>query len=521
MYWRWAKALVAVVVLATCLVLQSPRASAAPSWWDGAYSGRQMLSISTVDALPNQYTLFFRFDHAALVTGGSSLASGNDVRVVRFDGATWTQIDRVLAVGSSWNTNSTEIAFQTKTTVSASSVNTEYYLYYGNAGAGSPPATPTNVYSEFDDFSGGVIDSGKWNIDSYGGGVTPVITSGQLQIAGASNFWGASITSTNGLTGPDVIVEATMTSLQQNSAAQMNSQYSISDNGMAVIRSENSVTKNWAWNFFSPWANIGQSGLQSATWPATRLGVSWTSGGVLRTYENGVQKGIRASGAPSGSSAPQLNYHPLAGGSTFDVRFDDFVVRKYVSNAPTVSPAAGVDAKVEVDPHLTLDVRARAGSCNGVSQSPGVSSSGLLASFGNVTPGQPKVVAQEMQVVTNAISGFTVYVRSPAVLTRSGGSQTIPAISGSNGSPGAFPSVGTAGFGYTTSDATLGTGTVNRFTNPSAQWAPLSTGNAEIISHPTGYADVTECVAYQVGTANATTAGTYTATVIYTLVPRF
>jgi hypothetical protein len=521
MHWRWAKSLVTLVVLATCLMLQPSQASAAPSWWDQAYSGRTMIALKTADALPNQYTLFYRFDHAALVAGGQSLASGNDIRIARYDGASWSQIDRLLAIGSSWNTKSTEIAFQTKTAISASTTNTEYYVYFGNAAAGAPPTTPTNVYTEFDDFSGGVIDTAKWNIDALGGGVTPTVTSGQLQIAGTSNFWGGSLTYKNTMIGPNVIVEASITSVQQSAATNLNSQFGATDSGMAVIMSDNTPTKSWGWNYFTPWELIGTSSLQNPTFPSTRLGVSWTDGGVLRAFENGVQKGIRPSGAPNVFSTPQLNYHPFTGGSTYDIRFDDFVVRKWVLNPPTLSPAAGVDAKVEIDPHLTVAIRARAGSCNGVAQSAGTSASGVTAAFGNIPPGQAKVVAQEIQVITNAASGFTVFTRSPAALTRTGGSETIPAISGSNTSPGSFPSVGSAGFGYTTSDATLGTGTANRFTNPSAQWAPLSASNAEVVAQPTGYADVTECVAFQVGTATSTIAGTYTGTVIYSVVPRF
>jgi hypothetical protein len=185
-----------------------------------------------------------------------------------------------------------------------------------------------------------------------------------------------------------------------------------------------------------------------------------------------------------------------------------------------LSPAATVDVDVDVAPHLTFAIGSHAGACNGVSQSSGVSATAVTAAFGNLTAGQPKVVAQDVNVTTNAALGFTVYLRSPAALTKSGGA-TIPAISGSNGSPGSFPSVGTAGFGYTTSDATLSTGTANRFTSPSAQWAPLSATNAEVIAESTGYANVTECIAYQVGTATTTAAGTYTATVIYSVVPRF
>lgn len=519
---KWVRVIWAVVVLfAMLLVIQPtpPATAAAIPWWSASYGGRTMISIQTADALPDGYTIFYRFNHAALVGGGTSLASGNDIRIARYNGTSWSEIDRILAVGSSWNTATTEIAFETKAAISASTTNTEYFLYYNYAAAGSPPANTDYIYEGYDDFNAGSIDTGKWDIDAPGGGTTPVINNGELQIAGTTPFWGGGVQSTNPWTGPDVIVEGSIRSVSQSDDLASYSQYGVTDAGMGVVYSDGSPTKRWGWNFFSPWEDVGTTKMQGAAFTSTRVGVAWTSGGVMRVFEDGQQVGIRPSGAPGGFSKPLFHYHPLRSG-TYDVRFDNFVARKWVLNAPTVSPGADVEVSVVIDPHLTFTVGSHAGACNGVAQTSATSATGTTANLGRISVAANSVVAQDLRVVTNAALGFTVFARSSAPLTRSPGGQTIAHIAHANSAPGAFPALGTAGLGYTTSDATLA-GTANRFTNPSANWAGLSASNAEIMYSATGYADITECVAYRVGAASTTTAGSYSTSVVYAAVPSF
>ena len=137
--------------------------------------------------------------------------------------------------------------------------------------------------------------------------------------------------------------------------------------------------------------------------------------------------------------------------------------------------------------------------------------------FGTVTPAANAVVCQDLQAATNATDGYTIYLRytgKPA-----NGSNTIADAPGSNASPAAFPSPGTAAYGYTTSDSTLGTGTANRFTSPSQEWAAATTSDAEVAYEPAGVASTNYDIAHQVGIAATTLAGTYTTTIIYTCTP--
>jgi hypothetical protein len=172
-----------------------------------------------------------------------------------------------------------------------------------------------------------------------------------------------------------------------------------------------------------------------------------------------------------------------------------------------------------IAPALTFSVGAHGGTCNGVAQSSGISVNSSVASFGSVGVGGV-VAAQDLTVDSNAQNGFTVYARSTGPLTAAHGG-TVAAVSGTNASPAAFPAPGGSAFGYTTSESNLPGGTANRFTNPSAQWAALSTTDSPVSYANGPVSSDTVCVAYQVRSGNDTPAGAYTTNSIYTVVPSY
>lgn len=184
--------------------------------------------------------------------------------------------------------------------------------------------------------------------------------------------------------------------------------------------------------------------------------------------------------------------------------------------SPTGS--GGADVSVSVIPSFLFTVSPTAGACNGVSQTAGSVVTATSVSLGRVNA-SAAVGAQDLTVATNAGNGFTVFLRSPGQLQS--GPYFIAPVSGSNSTPGAFPSVGAEAFGYTTSDSTLGGGTADRFTNGGAQWAAVAAVDAAVSSTLAGTAGDTACVAYQASSASTTPAGTYTAVMVYTAVPTF
>ncbi|HUD10981.1 MAG TPA: hypothetical protein VMS08_01100 [Candidatus Saccharimonadia bacterium] len=155
-------------------------------------------------------------------------------------------------------------------------------------------------------------------------------------------------------------------------------------------------------------------------------------------------------------------------------------------------------------------------SCDGTTTT--AASTATTIPFGTVTSAADAVVCQALTAATNATNGFTVYARYVSKPTNAI-NQTIADTTGTNAAPAAFPAAGTEAYGYTTNDPALGTGTANRFTNPSQLWAAMTTSNAEVMYEPTGINTTTFDIAHQVGVSNITRPGTYTTTIIYTCTP--
>ena len=112
-----------------------------------------------------------------------------------------------------------------------------------------------------------------------------------------------------------------------------------------------------------------------------------------------------------------------------------------------------------------------------------------------------------------------VYVRHTGLLTN-GASDTITNWTGTNAAPTTFTAAGTEAWGYTTEDATLGGGTVDRFTSAGGdKWSGFSDTVNEPVIDNAGATSGTETtrVGHQVAVASTTEAGTYQTTIIYTV----
>lgn len=174
--------------------------------------------------------------------------------------------------------------------------------------------------------------------------------------------------------------------------------------------------------------------------------------------------------------------------------------------------------QLTIDPTLTFSVNDVAAGefVNTVETTVGSTATGI--NFGNtVDQANNGVSAHDIEVGTNAPGGYTVSIRHTEQLTNAA-SDTIANHSGTNGTPTAFPGVGTEAWGYTTEDSTLETGTADRFTNGGPFWAGFTTGN-EIVVDNSGTFSGTETtrIGHQVGVAATTPAGTYQTTIIYTV----
>ncbi len=180
---------------------------------------------------------------------------------------------------------------------------------------------------------------------------------------------------------------------------------------------------------------------------------------------------------------------------------------------------AGELVQLTIDPTLTFTCSAvgSSQSVNGATTTVASTVSGI--DHGNaVTFGANGISAHDINVSTNATSGYTVYVRHTGQLTN--GSDTIANFTGgNNATPAAFTAAGTEGWGYTTEDSNLAGGAVDRFTTGGGDnWAGFTTSNDPVIDNTSATVGTeTTRVGHQVGVATTTPAGTYQTTIIYTV----
>lgn len=127
-----------------------------------------------------------------------------------------------------------------------------------------------------------------------------------------------------------------------------------------------------------------------------------------------------------------------------------------------------------------------------------------------------------LTTTTNAFNGYTVYGRVTQALTSPTG--TIANYASLNSSPTAWSGTG---FGYTTNDTNLGgTGGANRFSNgtlyagftTSAPGDPVADNQGPVINNPINDSFT---ISYRVTGNTTTPAGTYSNTIIYTIVPSY
>lgn len=172
--WVSAEAAASATVLATpdsnavnagSAAIQIVEPQSEPLWWNTAFCRRVPVSLSST-TVPADYSLSLRVDHAGAVTGGRSLASGEDVRVVAHQSnGSPTELDRVLDMDSAWNQSNTQFWFR-HVTPQQNGTTVAYWIYYDAAPTvARAPQNPDNVFLFHDDFEDGGLDA--WDV-SFG-----------------------------------------------------------------------------------------------------------------------------------------------------------------------------------------------------------------------------------------------------------------------------------------------------------------------------------------------------------------
>lgn len=245
-----------------------------------------------------------------------------------------------------------------------------------------------------------------------------------------------------------------------------------------------------------------------------------TTGITQITYATGetpagaTDRNVILTGITNGSTA-ETGYYVLF--STYNNT--DCTSSALDSGTATFIYVTGQAVSLTVDPTISFNVAAvnSGQTVNGATTT--VTTTDGTIPFGTVTSGALSIAAHDATVTTNAGSGYTMYVRYTAA--PSSGANSIDDHTGSNASPSSM-SAGTEAFGYTTNDATLGSGTADRFTNGGPKYAAFTTSNAEAGYSAAAVSSQTIRLGYAVGISGTTPAGTYgSSTVIITATPAY
>ncbi|HEX3082694.1 MAG TPA: hypothetical protein VHQ86_05615 [Candidatus Saccharimonadia bacterium] len=251
------------------------------------------------------------------------------------------------------------------------------------------------------------------------------------------------------------------------------------------------------------------------------------SDGTSSSGQNNIYKYTNSTGVTPGTTSGATFVitgitNPTTSNSTYFFSFNtygntDCATSPIDNTQPEFIITDGSTLSLTVDPTLAFSINSIGSGqgCDGTTTTAG--STATTIPFGNVTPASNAVVCQDLQAATNASNGYTIYLRYTGA--PSNGLNQIADASGSNASPAAFSAAGTEAYGYTTDDATLGTGTANRFTSPSQAWAAATTSNAEIGYEAGPVTNTHYKIGHQVGVSTITNPGTYTTTIIYTCTP--
>ncbi len=273
----------------------------------------------------------------------------------------------------------------------------------------------------------------------------------------------------------------------------------------------------------------GSMGITATSLDASSNFVPTPSGFGSASNPNGytVQFTDSSGETPASSSARTLELDGITNGSTGNVGYYETVSTFSDTGCSTPIDNAmvqfiynqGSTLSLTVNNTLSFSVNAVAASqgCDGTTTTQ--ASTATTIPFGTVTAAANGVVCQDLTAASNATNGYTIYTRYTAPPTNAL-NQTILPWTGTNTTPTTFSAPGTEAYGYSTNDATLGTGTANRFDNSgNFYWAAETTSNAEVAYEPNGVTSTTYRIGHQVGISLTTHPGTYTTTVIYTCTP--
>ncbi len=190
--------------------------------------------------------------------------------------------------------------------------------------------------------------------------------------------------------------------------------------------------------------------------------------------------------------------------------------------------STSITMTASVDPTFSFSVAAVSSGGTVNTATTNITTTATTIPFGTLTSGSTKIGAIDTTVITNASGGFTITINALADPPLSDGSKNIDYFTGTNASPtswsspaGSSANVNTGFLGYTTEDATLGTGTAARFTTSAPKWAGLDTTASEVVYNAAGTTSLTTRIGWQAEVNALQPSGSYSGTVILVATPTY
>jgi hypothetical protein len=311
-------------------------------WWDPAYAQRIRLGIDETadDVLPVGYSVVLRgYDWATLVTAGELRSDAQDLRIVRHSGGGAEELHRrLIRPGAA----TSEVWFKTVADIDGSSV--EYYAYFDNPDAVSPPQywsdsmgadAPSEVYLAADSFqehqAGECPDGwgdcgGIWSVALDGGNRYLLSDSYSEYLLAGDDTW------------DDVWVEARVASLDPSGCPGIASRALDADtltySGFGCDNATVPPDSISIWIRDMGYTPIvwGDAPIAASQW--NRVANAWTGDTVRLFYGDELIGSADASAAePSGRVGIFSTYGT-------QIWADEVIVRRYVDPEPTVTAMA-------------------------------------------------------------------------------------------------------------------------------------------------------------------------------------
>ncbi|MBI5360998.1 MAG: laminin G domain-containing protein [Planctomycetes bacterium] len=311
------------------------------------WSFRQQIFVQNAytAVLPANYSIALTFDHASLVTANQALSNGDDVRVIYQSGANFLELNRIAEddFASTWNTSATKIWFKSPVQISASSSDSNYYLYYGISTVGPPPEEHKYVFLYYDDFEAGTLNTAPAGFSLMTDSNTSTLLSNSTVRYGSQSLHLQSLASGPSSAGIFALIPYGVTNYF---SIEFWANGNVSEEFCAGLKSQDSINGDSTMLLGAGQDNFryrttGVNALTGAPADSTwyRFVINRTANDyAVYVYDNIGTAITNATGIASPNSPIYLalqNYNPNS--ITFSSYFDNFKFRKFVSNEPTTS----------------------------------------------------------------------------------------------------------------------------------------------------------------------------------------